>query len=48
MQSINSKIDKYEDLSVSEKKTYEEKKKKKILGNMLFIGELFITKVISS
>ena len=48
MITINSKINKYEDLSVSEKIIYEEKKKKKILGNMHFIGELFITKVISS
>ena len=48
MMSINSKIDKYEDLSKDEKKKYEEKKKMKILGNMNFIGELFLKKVISS
>jgi hypothetical protein len=47
MMSINSKISSYEDLSKEEKVKYDEKKKLKILGNMNFIGELFLSKVIS-
>ena len=34
-------------MSVDEKKKFDVKKKIKILGNMNFIGELFVTTVIS-
>ena len=37
----------YEEMTPEEKKTYDAKKKTKILGNMNFIGELFVSKVIS-
>ena len=47
MLSINSKAKSYDEMSEDEKKLYDTRKKQKILGNMNFIGELFITKVIS-
>jgi hypothetical protein len=47
MLSVNSKAKSYDDLSNDDKKLYNERKKQKILGNMNFIGELFVNNLIS-
>lgn len=41
MISMKAKSLKYEDLTDQEKTTFNVQKRKKILGNMNFIGELF-------
>lgn len=47
MLSINSSAKNYDGMTEDEKKRFNAKKKTKILGNMNFIGELFVSKVIS-
>lgn len=46
MISMKTSAKNYDDMSEADKKRYNELKKKKILGNMNFIGELFVSKVI--
>jgi len=44
---MNTKASNYDEMTPDEKKKFDKKKKDKILGNINFIGELFVTKVIS-
>ncbi len=47
MLSMNTKAKNYEEMTPEEKIKFDVKKKRKILGNMNFIGELFVSTVIS-